>query len=334
MAETDGNGAAAQENAAKPLVLVTRKLPSAVEARLAETYQVRLNPEDKLYSPEELLSKATGCDAILPCHTEHFDRELVEQLPDSVRIIANFSVGVDHCDLAACKDRGIVVTNTPDVLSDATAEIAILLMLGAARRAGEGERMMRDGSWKDWSPAFMVGRSVTAKRLGIVGMGRVGQTVARRARAFDMEIHYHNREKLAANKEHGAIFHDRLDDLLPNVDILSLHCPATSETRGLISRERLALLPEGAILVNTARGALVDEEALAAALESGRLFAAGLDVYITEPGGNRDIAALPNTFLLPHIGSANAETRDAMGFRAINNLDAFFRGSEPGDRVA
>ncbi len=333
MAENEATDDADNEDP-KPVILVTRKLPSAVEDRLADRYDVRLNPDDTLYSPEDLLSKASGCDGILPCHTEHFDRELVEQLPDSVKIIANFSVGVDHCDLEACSDRGIVVTNTPDVLSDATAEITILLMLGAARRAGEGERMMRDGSWKDWSPAFMVGRSVTGKRLGIVGMGRVGQTVARRARGFDMEVHYHNRSRLASTKEHGAIFHERLDDMLPEIDILSLHCPATSETRGLLSADRLDLLPEGSIVVNTARGALIDEDALAEALESGQLFAAGLDVYCEEPGGNRSIAALANTFLLPHIGSANAETRDAMGFRAIDNLDAFFRGDEPGDRVA
>lgn len=318
----------------KPVVLVTRKLPDAVEDRLAESYEVRLNPDDALYSEDELIAKAEGCDGILPCHTEHFSRDVVERLPDSVKIVANFSVGVDHCDLAAFKDRGIVVTNTPDVLSDATAEIAILLMLGAARRAGEGEKMMREGSWRDWSPAFMVGRSVTGKRLGIVGMGRVGQTVARRARAFDMEVHYHNRSRLDPSMEHGALYHEHLDSMLGEVDILSLHCPNTPETRGLLSAERIAKLPDGAIVVNTARGALVDEDALADALESGKLFAAGLDVYCDEPGGNRRIAGIANTFLLPHIGSANAETRDAMGFRAIANLDAFFGGGEPGDRVA
>jgi len=167
---------------ARPVVLVTRKLPDTVEARLAENYDVRLNPDDALYSPDELIERARGVDAILPCHTEHFTPEVVERLPDSVKIVANFSVGVDHCNLEAFRSRGIIVTNTPDVLSDATAEIAILLMLGAARRAGEGERMMRDGTWRDWSPAFMVGRAITGKRLGIIGMGRVGQTVAKRAR--------------------------------------------------------------------------------------------------------------------------------------------------------
>ena len=332
MAETES--AASNNLAEKPMILVTRKLPDAVENHLAEIYDVKLNPEDALYSEDELITKADGCDGILPCHTEHFTRSVVERLPDSVKIVANFSVGVDHCDLNAFKDRGIVVTNTPDVLSDATAEIAILLMLGAARRAGEGEKMMRDGTWRDWSPAFMVGRSITGKRLGIVGMGRVGQTVARRARAFDMEIHYHNRSRLDSSKEHGALFHEHLDSMLGEIDILSLHCPNTPDTRGLLSAERIAKLPDGAIIVNTARGALVDEGALASALESGKLFAAGLDVYCDEPGGNRRIAELANTFLLPHIGSANAETRDAMGFRAIGNLEAFFAGTEPEDRVA
>lgn len=319
----------------KPRILVTRKLPDAVEARLAENYEVQLNPSDTLYSPEELIERAQGVDGILPCHTEHFTPEVVERLPDSVKIVANFSVGVDHCNLDAFKARGIIVTNTPDVLSDATAEIAILLMLGAARRAGEGERMMREGTWKDWSPAFMVGHSVTGKRLGIIGMGRVGQTVARRARAgFDMEIHYHNRTQLSGEAENGATFHDSLESLLPNCDFLSLHCPATSDTTGLLNDDRIALLPNGAIVVNTARGAVVDEDALVAALKSGKLAAAGLDVYRTEPGGSREIASLPNTFLLPHVGSANKETRDAMGFRAIANLEAYFDGMEPGDRVA
>lgn len=318
----------------KRKILVTRKLPEAVEAHLKKAYDAILNPDDALYSPDELIAKAAGCDAILPCHTEHFTSEVVSALPDSVKFVANFSVGVDHCDLEAFKQRGIVVTNTPDVLSDATAEIALLLMLGAARRAGEGERMMRDGTWKDWSPAFMVGKAVTGKRLGIIGMGRVGQTVARRARAFDMEVHYHNRSRLSSGPEQGALYHESIDEMLGHIDILSLHCPNTPDTKGLLNEARIAKLPKGAIVVNTARGAIIDEPALIAALKSGHLFAAGLDVYCDEPGGNREIAGLPNTFLLPHIGSANEETRDAMGFRAISNLEAFFDGAEPGDRVA
>ncbi len=318
----------------KPVVLVGRKLPEAVEARLARDYQPRLNPDDRLYTGEELIALAEGAAAVLPCHTEHLTAELIAQLPQSVRAICNYSVGVDHVDLAAAKARGIIVTNTPDVLSDATAEIAILLMLGAARRASEGERLVRSATWKDWSPSFMVGRQVTGKRLGVVGMGRVGQVVARRARGFEMEIHYHNRRRLDEAAEAGAVYHESLDSLLGVSDVLSLNCPSTPESKGLMNAERIAKLPDGAIVINTARGALVNDEDLIAALASGKLAAAGLDVYNNEPGihpGYRDLA---NVFLLPHIGSATLETRDAMGFRALDNMDAIFAGREPGDRVA
>jgi lactate dehydrogenase-like 2-hydroxyacid dehydrogenase len=263
-----------------------------------------------------------------------FDAGVIAALPPRLRVIANHSVGTDHVDLAAAKAKGVVVTNTPDVLSDATAEIAILCMLGAARRGAEGDRMIRDGRWDFWSPAFMVGRQVTGRRFGVLGMGRVGQVTADRARGFGMEVHYHNRRRLEPALEKGAVFHDTVEGLMAVSDVLSLHCPATPETRDLINDRTLALLPEGAILVNTARGALVDEVALVAALKSGRLFAAGLDVFKTEPGGNPEIAALPNVFLLPHIGSATRETRDAMGFRALDNLDAIFAGRAPQDRVA
>ena len=300
----------------KPVVLVGRKLPEAVEARLQRDYLPRLNPDDRLYTADELVALSEGAAAILPCHTEHLTAEVIAGLPAGVRAICNYSVGVDHVDLAAAKARGIVVTNTPDVLSDATAEIAILLMLGAARRAGEGERLVREAAWKDWSPSFMVGRQVTGKRLGVVGMGRVGQVVARRARGFDMEIHYHNRRRLDAAGEAGAIFHESLDSLLAVADVLSLNCPSTPESKGLLNAQRLARLPDGAIVVNTARGALVDDEDLIAALRTGQVAAAGLDVFNDEPNihpGYRDLA---NTFLLPHIGSATRETRDAMGFRA------------------
>jgi len=318
----------------KPTVLVTRKLPPAVEARLARDYDARLNPDDRLYDADAVIELATGADAILPCHTERFPAEVIARLPESVRVIANFSVGVDHVDLAAAKARGLIVTNTPDVLSDATAEIAILLMLGAARRAGEGERLVRGAEWRDWSPTFMLGTQVTGKRFGIVGMGRVGQVAARRARGFDMTVHYHNRHRLAPEAERGAIFHASVEDLLPHCDVLSLHCPATSESIGLLNRARIALLPDGAIVVNTARGAVVDDAALIAALRSGKLAAAGLDVFNHEPAIDPAYRELANTFLLPHIGSATRETRDAMGFRALDNLDAVFAGREPGDRVA
>jgi lactate dehydrogenase-like 2-hydroxyacid dehydrogenase len=318
----------------KPVLLIARKLSANTEARAARDYEVILNPEDRLFPTEELLEKCAGADAVLACHSEIFSADVVARLPERVKIIANHSVGVDHCDLAACREKGVVVTNTPDVLSDATAEIAFLLLLGAARRASEGDRMMRDGSWKHWSPSFMVGTQVTGKRIGIVGMGRVGQVMADRARGFGMEVHYYNRSRLSPEKEKGATYHDTVESLLGVSEFLSLHCPATPETRGLMNAKRIAMMPDGAILVNTARGALVDEPALIAALKSGKLGAAGLDVFATEPGGNPDFAALDNIFMLPHIGSATRETRDAMGFRALDNLDAFFAGREPGDRVA
>jgi len=318
----------------RPIVLVTRKLPAAVEARLRRDFDPRLNPDDRLYGADQLIDLAAGVDAILPCHTERFTADVIARLPASVKIIANFSVGVDHVDLEAAAARGIVVTNTPEVLSDATAEIAILLMLGAARRAGEGERLVRARAWRDWSPAFMVGTQPTGKRLGIIGMGRVGQVTARRARGFDMVVHYYNRHRLPAEAEQGAIYHPTVDDLLPHCDVLSLHYPATPTTRGLLNRERIALLPDGAIVVNTARGGIVDDEALIEALRGGALYAAGLDVFNNEPNIHPAYLELDNVFLLPHIGSATRETRDAMGFRALDNLDAFFAGRAPGDRVA
>jgi len=318
----------------KPVLWITRKLSDNTEARAARDYDVILNPEDRVFSRDEIVEMSSRVDAILPCHSEIFDAETTARLDPRVKIIANHSVGTDHCDLDALKSRGIVVTNTPDVLSKATAEIALLLMLAAARRAGEGDRLVRAGQWDSWSPSFMVGTQMTDKRLGIVGMGRVGQAFAKLVEGFDMEIHYYNRNRLPPEKECGAIYHETVEDLLPHCDFVSLHCPATPETENLMNAERLALLPHGAILVNTARGKLVDEDALVAALKSGKLAAAGLDVFKLEPGGNPAFAALDNIFMLPHIGSATRETRDAMGFRALDNLDAFFAGREPRDRLA
>ncbi|MDH3220634.1 MAG: D-glycerate dehydrogenase [Gammaproteobacteria bacterium] len=319
----------------KPVVLVTRKLPEAVEQRLAEKFTALLNPDDKLYGTEELLRLAAQADAILPCHTEKFPAATIARLPDRVKAIANFSVGVDHVDLEAATEKGVIVTNTPDVLSDATAEIAMLLMLGAARRASEGERIVRNQLWKDWSPAFMVGRQITGKRLGILGMGRVGQVTAGRARGFDMTIHYHNRRPLDAEHAGDAVYHDSVEGLLSAIDVLSIHCPASDATRGLLNRDRLALMHRDAIVVNTSRGGVIDDDALVVALKSGAIAAAGLDVYNGEPDAiHPGYRELDNCFLLPHIGSATVETRDAMGFRAIDNLVAIFSGREPGDRVA
>lgn len=317
----------------RPALLIPRKLSAAVLERAERDYRVVLNQDDHVFSPEELITACQNVDAVLPCHSERFDAATIAALPDRLRIIANHSVGVDHVDLKAAAARGITVTNTPDVLSDATAEIAILCMLAAARRGSEGDRMVREGRWNFWSPAFMVGRQVTGRRFGILGMGRVGQVTAARARGFGMEVHYHNRTRLPEHLEKGAVFHDTVEGLLRVSDVLSLHCPATPETTGIINADTIALMPKRAILVNTARGALVDEAALIAALTSGRLFAAGLDVFRHEPGGNPDLAALDNVFLLPHIGSATFETRDAMGFRALDNLDAFFADCVPGDRL-
>lgn len=317
----------------KPVLLITRRLTDAVHARAQRDYEAILNMDDKVFSRDELIARCQEVDAVLPCHSEQFTADVLDALPERLKVIANHSVGVDHVDLQAAKEKGIVVTNTPDVLSDATAEIAMLCMLGAARRGAEGDRLIRQGKWDFWSPAFMVGRQVTGKRFGVLGMGRVGQVAAERARGFGMEVHYHNRARLPDHLEKGAVFHADLDSLLEVSDVLSLHCPATPDTRDIINAETLAKLPDGAILVNTARGNLVDEQALIAALTSGKLFAAGLDVFKNEPGGNPEIAAQENVFLLPHIGSATQETRDAMGFRALDNLDAFFAGRKPEDIV-
>lgn len=319
---------------AKPRVLVTRRLSPEVEARAARDYDAVFNPDDRVFAREDLIAACRDVDAVLPCHSERFDAEVIAALPDRLRVIANHSVGVDHVDLAAAGARGIVVTNTPDVLSDATAEIAILCMLGAARRGAEGDRLVRDGRWNSWSPSFMVGTQVTGKRFGVLGMGRVGRVAAARARGFGMEVHYHNRRPLPPEVAQGAVWHDTPESLIAVSDVLSLHCPSTPETEGIMNAERLAQMPRGAILVNTARGSLVDEDALVAVLQDGHLFAAGLDVFRTEPGGNPALAALDNVFLLPHIGSATFETRIAMGYRALDNIDAVFAGQEPGDRVA
>jgi len=317
-----------------PVVLVTRKLPQAVEDRLRRDYNPRFNDEDRAYTNDELIALASAAAGIVACPTDGLSADVIARLPDTIRVIANVSVGVDHVDLDAARERGIAVTNTPGVLADATAEVTILLLLGAARRASEGERLVRAGEWNTWSPSFMVGTQVTGKRLGIIGMGQVGRVTAQRARGFDMAIHYHNRRRLPPEQEAGATYHQTPEALLPHCDFLALHCPATAETQRLLNAERIALLPDGAIVVNAARGSIVDEAALMAALRSGKLAAAGLDVYDHEPNIDPAFAQLSNTFLLPHIGSATRETRDAMGFRALDNLDAVLAGREPRDRVA
>lgn len=317
----------------KHVLWLPRKVSDATIERARRDYEVVMKEADTPGTPDEIVAMSAKVDAMMPCHSEHFTADVVARLDPRLKIVANHSVGVDHCDLGALKERGIVVTNTPDVLSDATAELAMLLMLGAARRAVTGDRLVRTGAWKSWSPSFMVGKQVTGARLGIIGMGRVGRALAAKARGFDMQVHYHNRSRLPSVQEQSAIYHPKLESLLAKADFLSLNCPATPETRELVNSERLALLPDGAVLVNTARGALVDEDALLAAIRSGKIAAAGLDCFQTEPGGNPAFAEHENIFMLPHIGSATTRTRDAMGFRALDNLDAFFAGKPPRDAL-
>lgn len=319
--------------ASKPTVLVTRRLPERVEQRLARDFDARLNAEDALLGSDGMIEAAAGAAAILPCPTEPFSADVIARLPASVKIVACYSVGVDHVDLAAAKARGLVITNTPGVLSDATAEIAILVMLGAARRASEGEALVRSGNWNAFAPTFMLGTQLNGKRLSILGMGSIGRGLAKRARGLGMEIHYHNRSRLDPTLEEGAAYHDTLEGLLAVSDVLSINCPATSETHHLIDAAAIERLPEGAILVNTARGNIVETGALLAALKSGRLRAAGLDVYENEPNIDPAFRDLPNTFLMPHAGSATLETREAMGFKACDNLDAYFAGKDCPDRV-
>ncbi len=318
----------------KPTILVTRRLPDNVLARAQRDYDARINFEDKLYDAETVRRLAEACDGILCCSTEKFPPEQIQRLPASVKIVATFSVGYEHIDLAAAKARGLVVTNTPDVLTASTADVALLLMLGAARRAYEGERLVRTGQWRAWTPTFMLGTDVTGKKLGILGMGRIGQAVAQRARGFEMEVHYSNRRRLAPALEQGAIYHESADTMLPLVDFLSINSPSTPETYHWLDARRIGLMKRDAIVVNTARGNIIDDAALIPALREGRLRAAGLDVYENEPKLNPEYVKLDNVFLMPHIGSATDGTRDAMGFRALDNLDAYFAGKPPGDRLA
>lgn len=315
----------------KPRLWITRRLSDATIARAERDYDTVVNHADTPGSAEDLIAASADFDAIIPCHSEHFSAEVASQLDPRLKIIANHSVGVDHCDLPSLKARSIAVTNTPDVLSDATAELAMLLMLGAARHAVAGDRIVRTGAWDFWSPSFMVGKQVTGARLGIIGMGRVGRAFAAKARGFDMEIHYYNRTQLSEAEAQGATYHASVESLLGVADFLSLHCPATPDTMDMMNAERFALLPPGAVIVNSARGALVDEDALLGALAGGQVAAAGLDCFKVEPGGNPAFAAHENIFMLPHIGSATTRTRDAMGFRALDNLDAFFAGERPKD---
>ncbi len=317
----------------KKTVLVTRRLTPSVEARLARDYDARLNPADEIYAPDKLAAAAQGADALLVAATDNVGPAVIAKLPDSVRAIATFSVGYNHIDIEGCKKRGICVTYTPDVLTDATADLTMLLILGAARRAGEGERMVRNGEWAGWAPTQLLGTHVTGKTLGILGMGRIGRAVADRARGFAMRIHYSNRKRLPADQEKGAVFHADPEAMLKQADILSINCPATPETTRFLDARRIGLMKDGAIVVNSARGAVVDDHALIAALRAGKLASAGLDVFDREPDLEPAYRGLANTFLLPHLGSATIETRDGMGNKCVDNLDAFFAGRTPPDRL-
>jgi len=318
----------------KKKILVTRRLPDAVEARAAEAYDATLNPGDTPYDRGALIAAAAGIDGLLCTITDKIDAELIAALPESVGIIATFSVGYEHIDLAAAKARSIAVSNTPGVLTDATADIALLLVLAATRRASEGSNMLRAGAWTGWTPTQLMGTAIQGKRLGILGMGEIGRAVAKRARAFEMDIHYHNRTRLDPEAEQGATYHGSIESLFRTSDVLSLHCPLTPDTHHLLNADTIAWLPEGAVVVNTARGPVVDDDALVAALTSGRLAAAGLDVFEGEPEIHPGYLQCANACLLPHLGSATLETRNAMGFTALDNIDAFFQGRAMPNRIA
>jgi lactate dehydrogenase-like 2-hydroxyacid dehydrogenase len=317
----------------KPAILALRRLPAAVEARLARDFEAIPNPDDRTLTPDEILERAAEADGILASAIDRLSGDLIRQLPARVKIIATFSVGFDHIDIAAAREKGIVVTNTPDVLTDATADVALLLLLAAARRAFEAQKTVREGHWIGWRPTQLMGVGFAGRNLGIVGMGRIGLAVAQRARSFGLKIHYHNRSRLSAEQEQGAVYHQTLETMLPLSHFLSLHCPATRQTIGMINAATIDMLPQGAVIVNTARGTLIDDDALIAALRSGRIFAAGLDVFAGEPQLHPGYRELENCYLLPHIGSATLDARNAMGFRCLYNLDSFFAGREAPDPV-
>ncbi len=317
----------------RPILLVTRRLPPAVEARASRDYEARLNATDAPVTGADIVARAEGASAVLCCPAERLDAATIRTLPDSVRVIGTFSVGFDHVDLAAARERGIAVVHTPDVLSVATAECAMLLILAAARRAGEGERLVRSGQWAGWAPTQLLGTGVAGRRLGIFGMGRIGRELLPMARGFGMTVHYRDQVRLPPELEQGAIFHDNDDSFLPVCDVLSLHAPGGEGTRHWLNADRIARLPHGAVVVNAARGTLIDDAALIAALQSGQIAAAGLDVYNNEPQVAAGLLALENVVLLPHLGSATVETRDAMGHLVLDGIDAVLAGQGPRNLV-
>ena len=316
----------------KKKIFVTRRLLPENEEKLKELFEVTLNKDDKIYTPKDIIEGSKNYDGILTSVSDLINADTISRLSSSIKIIANGAVGFGNIDFKAARERGIAVTNTPDVLTDATADIQILLLLGASRKAYEGRLEAETQNWK-WSWDFLLGKQMSNKRLGIIGMGRIGRAVAKRAKAFNMEIHYHNRSKLKPELENGAIFHKDLKSLLEKSDFLSINCPATPETKKLINKETLSYLKENTVVGNAARGDIVDDDAMIEALKSGKVFAYGLDVYNGEPKIHPEYLKLKNIFLLPHLGSATKRTRWDMAFRATKNLEMFFKGEKPQDLV-
>ena len=305
-------------------ILVTRKLIKDSEEKAIKTFEAKLNSNDELYSKLKVIEMSKGCDGILSSLTEKLDKDTINKLPDTIKIISNFAVGFGNIDLEAATKRGIAVTNTPEVLSDATAEIGVLLILGACRRAAEGIESARKGGWV-WSADYLIGKQLTGTRLGILGMGRIGQKIAKIAKSLGMIIHYHNRSKLSEEKEQGAIFHDSIKSLFSVSDVLSICCPATKETENMINEKTVEYFPKGAVITNVARGDIVDDEALIDALNRRKIYAVGLDVYKNEPNLNPGYLKIKSAFILPHLGSATKDTRVAMANLAIDNIDEFFK---------
>ena len=319
----------------KTRVIVSRRLPEAVQDRLKALFDVRLNEADTPMSAAQLCEAAAQCDVLAPTVTDVIDAAVIKAGGARLKLIANYGAGTDHIDLAAAHRAGITVTNTPGVLTEDTADLAMALILAVPRRLGEGQKVLREGGFKGWSPTWMTGHALGGKRLGILGMGRIGQALARRARAFGLDIHYHNRNRVSAaiEEELGALYWADLDSMLSNIDILSINCPATPHTRHMLDRRRLALLPAHAYLVNTSRGDVIDEAALTDRLQAGALAGAGLDVFEHEPQVEKRLLALDNVFALPHMGSATHEARIKMGEKMIINIKAFEDGHKPPDRI-
>jgi glyoxylate reductase len=318
----------------KPLVAATRRLVKVAEDRVAARYRFKPGNDEAVFTPQLVAEMSQGASALLCTPTEPINAEAIALLPPSLKVLSTVSVGFEHIDLAAAKSRGIRVTNTPGVLTDATADIAMLLILGATRLASDGERLMRAGKWIGIRPTQLLGMQITGKRLGLIGMGRIGAAVAKRAQAFGMSVCYHNRKCADAEAESGATYVASLEELLAQSDVVSLHAPLTPETKGLINATRIAQMKDGACLVNTGRGPLIDDDAVIAAVKNGRLSSIGLDVYTGEPNIDARYYTLENAMLIPHLGSATFETRTAMAMLAVDNLEAVLDGREPPHSVA